>query len=296
MNATGIIEAYFAENGFEDINGFEGLYKINPRGEIWNCKFKRVHSQIEKSGKKYTNLTKDGKVKKYSIEFLLGIQDGSSTLKKEEFDLTGYEDLKGFEGKYKINREGMVWSCSYEKTMTPHESEDGYFKIKLHITEHKSYHTGIHRLLGIQYLENPDNLPEIDHIDRNQKNNDLSNLRWVDKKTQNNNKSNILTEEQKEIRKVEIREYKRVKAEEYRREKGVQPKKVYETEEERKEAEREYKREWQAIQRAERTPEQREEDNRKKREARANKLASMSEEELKAFRETEKARTKRTQS
>jgi len=296
MNATGIIETYFVENGFEDINGFEGLYKINPRGEIWNCKFKRVHSQSEKNGKKYANLTKDGKVKKYSIEFLLRLQDGTSTLKKEEFDLTGFEDLKGFEGLYKINREGMIWSCSYEKVMAQVEDESGYLKVCLCRTDGTKHSGRIHRLLGIQYLENPDNLPEIDHIDRIRNNNNLSNLRWVDKTTQNNNKSNILTEEQKELRKIELREYKREWAENNRREKGVKPKPVFETEEERKEAEREYQREWQSKKRAERTPEQREEDNRKKREARAKKLASMSEEELKAFRETEKARTKRCQS
>jgi hypothetical protein len=87
--------------------------------------------------------------------------------------------------------------------------------------------------------------------------------------------------------KEEMKEYKRVKAEEYRREKGVQPKKVgFDN--------KEYQREWTAKKRAERTPEQREEDNRKKREARANKLASMSEEELKSFREAEKARTNRS--
>ena len=36
----------------------------------------------------------------------------------------------------------------------------------------------IHRLLAIQYLENPNNLSDVDHIDGDKLNNKLSNLRW----------------------------------------------------------------------------------------------------------------------
>ena len=40
----------------------------------------------------------------------------------------------------------------------------------------------LHRLLGIQYIPNPDNLECIDHIDRNRQNNSLDNLRWCSKR------------------------------------------------------------------------------------------------------------------
>ena len=37
----------------------------------------------------------------------------------------------------------------------------------------------IHRLVAIHYIPNPNNLPQVDHINRIKTNNDVSNLRWV---------------------------------------------------------------------------------------------------------------------
>jgi len=46
----------------------------------------------------------------------------------------------------------------------------------------------LHRLIAKAFIPNPDNLPEIDHIDRNPINNDISNLRWCNDFTQAQNK------------------------------------------------------------------------------------------------------------
>lgn len=46
----------------------------------------------------------------------------------------------------------------------------------------------VHRLVAEAYIPNPNNLPQVDHIDNNPYNNNVENLRWVSAK-ENVNKS-----------------------------------------------------------------------------------------------------------
>lgn len=55
----------------------------------------------------------------------------------------------------------------------------------------------VHRLVAETFLDNPDNLPVIDHIDRNPSNNDVSNLRWASYKTNVLNREDIITAREK---------------------------------------------------------------------------------------------------
>lgn len=48
----------------------------------------------------------------------------------------------------------------------------------------------IHRLVAKAFIPNPENKPEVDHIDGNTKNNNVTNLRWV---TSSENKNNPIT-------------------------------------------------------------------------------------------------------
>jgi uncharacterized protein YoaH (UPF0181 family) len=140
-------------------------------------------------------------------------------------NLTDFEDLKNFEGLYQINPSGNIIGGRYNNIMKP-VIDGGYLRISL--TKDKVRKTyRIHRLLAIQYIPNPDNLPEIDHIDRNKLNNDLSNLRWCDRTTNMNNQERSIanmTEEQQQKRIEDVREYKRVWIEKKHRAMGIQPK------------------------------------------------------------------------
>jgi hypothetical protein len=58
------------------------------------------------------------------------------------------------------------------------KSGNGY----IHVTTHGNKMVGVHRLLALAFISNPENKPHVDHIDRNKENFSLDNLRWVTQK------------------------------------------------------------------------------------------------------------------
>lgn len=134
-----------------------------------------------------------------------------------------FEYIKGYENLYKINRKGEIFSCWYSKIMKPLITHDGYLYIHLK-KEKKRFKGYIHRLIATQFIPNEENKPQVDHIDRNKLNNQISNLRWVTNSEQCLNRSNclsLLSDDEKEQKIKDKREYKRLWAEQNRRNKGI---------------------------------------------------------------------------
>ena len=88
------------------------------------------------------------------------------------------KDIPGFPN-YQITEDGKVWSKNRKIFLKEREDLDWGYKNYCLYCEKKNFTRLTHRLLALTFIPNPDNLPFVDHIDRNKTNNSLSNLRWV---------------------------------------------------------------------------------------------------------------------
>ena|SRR5210317_1264618 len=93
-------------------------------------------------------------------------------------DLEEFVDIENYEGLYKINNKGDIWNCKRNKLMKPWLDTPGYYRIQL-CKNGKAKYYSIHRLIAINFIPNPQNLPCIDHINRVRSDNRIENLRWV---------------------------------------------------------------------------------------------------------------------
>lgn len=87
-------------------------------------------------------------------------------------------DLNGYESKYKITNDGRVYSEYLGDFMKPYYSKGGYVRVKLNYGD-RSKKVMMHRLVAMAFIPNPDNKPQVDHINRNRADNRVENLQWV---------------------------------------------------------------------------------------------------------------------
>ena len=106
-----------------------------------------------------------------------------------------WKEIPGFDGAYQISNFGNVRSCDrmiyYKKgnpsapckheksrTINQHKSNSGYYRVGLRKNTIRKFYS-VHRLVAQTFLDNPDNKPQVNHIDGNRENNRVDNLEWV---------------------------------------------------------------------------------------------------------------------
>ena len=93
-----------------------------------------------------------------------------------------WADIEGYEGLYQVSSLGRVKSLSNdkkrkEKILKAFNNRKGYLKVMLSKNSKRKKYL-IHRLVAQAFIDNPDNLPCINHKDENKENNCVDNLEW----------------------------------------------------------------------------------------------------------------------
>ena len=78
---------------------------------------------------------------------------------------------------YFITEEGLLFN-KYKKKLSPVDNGRGYLIVNINI-KGKRKCKAIHRIVAEAFIPNPENLPEVNHIDGDRYNNTVSNLEWI---------------------------------------------------------------------------------------------------------------------
>ena len=113
-----------------------------------------------------------------------------------------WKDVQGYEGLYQVSNLGSIKSlgrfvdklkCHYwqeEKILKLRKRVDGYLNVILS-KKGKTKTFSVHRLVAMTFISNPENKPEVDHINAIKTDNSVNNLRWASHKENMNNSLTI---------------------------------------------------------------------------------------------------------
>lgn len=90
-----------------------------------------------------------------------------------------WKEVKGFENYLVSNLGNVKTKAGRLKAINYGSCGYGYLELW---SKNKSKHFRVHRLVAQHFLDNSDNLPQVNHKDGDKKNNKLSNLEWCSAK------------------------------------------------------------------------------------------------------------------
>ena len=99
--------------------------------------------------------------------------------------------IYGFENYYEVSNLGKIRSvdrCVFHKTslllnlkgksIKPHLNKNGYLFVNI-TKKSKAFNKSVHRLVAESFLDNPHDKKDVNHIDGNKLNNEVTNLEWA---------------------------------------------------------------------------------------------------------------------
>lgn len=107
-----------------------------------------------------------------------------------------WKPVIGYEGLYEVSNLGRVKSLPRKTVVKSHIikveiSWNG--RPRVHLSKNgKAKHETLYRLIAMAFIPNPENKPEVNHIDGNPLNNNVSNLEWATKSENCWHRNNVL--------------------------------------------------------------------------------------------------------
>lgn len=102
-----------------------------------------------------------------------------------------WKEIEGFEGNYLVSNKGRIFrrartyinpqgvNCEVEaKELTPTKNGRGYLHVKIRYNG-KRHTLLVHRLVASAFVPNPEDKPQVNHLDGDKTNNTVNNLIWV---------------------------------------------------------------------------------------------------------------------
>lgn len=87
-----------------------------------------------------------------------------------------WRPVAGYEGKYEVNEYGTIRKCGCETPMGQwYKHNEKYRRVRL---SGPRVIGSVHRIVAQAFIPNPENKPQVNHIDNNPENNWVKNLEW----------------------------------------------------------------------------------------------------------------------